>query len=180
MKSVELQNKTFELFIDQERINTAVKKIASEIDAYYKNKPEPIVLISILDGSFIFMADLVRYIQKDLEIEFVKLKSYEGTNSRGEIAHLLKLSKSLKGKHAIVVEDIIDTGLTIDVFLEELEKKDSLSIKVCTLLSKPDIHNDIVNIDFLGLEIPPDFVIGYGLDIDGLGRNLPDIYKLKV
>ena len=180
MKEIVFEDKVFELFIDRKAIASIVKRMALEIDQYYKDLDEPLVLISILDGSFIFMADLIRLIDSRIEIEFVKLKSYDGIRSRGEVAHHLKLTNSLEGKHALVVEDIIDTGLTIDIFLDELKKKACVSTKVCALLSKPDVHNDIVNIDFKGIDIAPEFVIGYGLDINGLGRNLPDIYKLKV
>lgn len=180
MNTVKYFGKTFEICISEEEIKSIVNKIAEEIDKAYSEINEPLILISILDGSFIFMADLIRQLKIDVEIEFVKLQSYEGTSSRGEVAHLLKLTKSMQGKHVLVIEDIIDTGLTIDIFLEELKKKETASIKVCALLSKPDAHNDIVPIDFVGKEIKPHFVIGYGLDIDGLGRNLSSIYKLKI
>jgi len=180
LEQVSYQGKTFVSFITKDEIQTIIKRLAREIEASYADIKEPIILISILDGSFVFMADLVREINRDIEIEFVKLKSYDGIRSRGEVAHHLKLTRSLVGRHILVVEDIIDTGLTIDHFLGELKNKNTASIKVCALLSKPEVHNDLIPIEFLGKEIPPEFVIGYGLDIDGLGRNLPRIYKLKV
>ena len=180
MKEVIYFEKTFELYIHQEELDKIVSHLANKINEHYANIDHPLVLISILDGSFIFMADLIRKLNLDVEIQFVKLKSYEGTSSRGEVAHILKLSKSLKNKHALIIEDIIDTGLTIEVLLEELKKKEPQSLKVCTLLSKPDVHNDIISIDFIGKNLPPEFVIGYGLDINGKARHLPDIYKLKV
>lgn len=180
MNDVNYEGKAFEKFISSQEIKSITNRLAHDINTYYKDFKEDLVFISILDGAFIFMADLVRLITLDIEIEFVKLKSYEGTSSRGEVAHLLKLQKPIEGKHILVIEDIIDTGLTIEVFLEELLKKNPASVKICSFLSKPDIHNDIVTIDFLGKEIPPEFVIGYGLDINGKARNLEDIYKLKV
>lgn len=180
MSLVKFEGKTFEKFILSEEIKSITNRLAQDINTYYKDFKEDLVFISILDGAFIFMADLVRLITIDIEIEFVKLKSYEGTSSRGEVAHLLKLQKSIEGKHILVIEDIIDTGLTIEIFLEELAKKKPASVKICSLLSKPDVHNDIVTIDFIGKEIEPEFVIGYGLDINGKARNLADIYKLKV
>jgi len=180
LETIDYFEKTFEVYITKAELEKTVQRIAGEINQFYAHVKEPIIFISILDGSFMFMADLIRAISIDVEIEFVKLKSYDGTSSRGEVAHYLKVARSLKGKHILVVEDIIDTGLTIDVFLEELRKKEAADIKVCALLSKPEVHNDIIDIDFTGKEIGPEFVIGYGLDIDGLGRNLPDIYKLKL
>lgn len=180
MDIINIEGKDFQQFISKDEINKITNTLAQEINEYYKDLKEDLILISILDGSFVFMADLVRSITLDIEIEFVKLKSYEGTTSRGEVAHLLKLQKNIEGKNILVVEDIIDTGLTIEVFLEELVKKNPNSVKVCSFLSKPDSHNDIIKIDFLGKEISPEFVIGYGLDINGKARNLPNIYKLKV
>ncbi len=173
-------DKTFEVFISQEEIQVILNRLAGEINDAYADISEPIVLISILDGSFIFMADLVRKLSVPIEIQFVKLKSYEDMTSRGEVAHLLKLQTSLTGKHVLVVEDIIDTGLTLEVFSEELKKQNPLTIKICTLLSKPEVHNDIIDIDFVGKEIGPEFVIGYGLDIDEAARQLPHIYRLKI
>jgi len=180
MNEVTYDNKTFEIFIPEEAIANIIDRLAIEINEAYTEIAEPVVLISILDGSFIFMADLVRKLTVPIQIQFVKLKSYEDTSSRGEVAHLLKLQSSLAGRHVLVIEDIIDTGLTLEVFSEELRKQDPLSIKICTLLSKPEVHNDIINIDFVGQEIGPEFVIGYGLDINGEARQMPHIYKLKV
>lgn len=180
MEEVLYDDKRFQVFISDKEISTIINRLAEEINKEYANIQVPLTLISILDGSFIFMADLVRNLTIPVTIQFVKLKSYEGTSSRGEVAHLLKLQESLTGKNVLVVEDVIDTGLTIDVFLEELHKQNPQSVKVCTLLSKPEVHNNIVNIHFTGYELGPEFVIGYGLDINGQGRQLPHIYKLKV
>ena len=126
------------------------------------------------------MADLVRQLTFPHKIQFVKLSSYEDMESRGEVEFVLDLRTEVDGKHVVVIEDIIDTGLTIESFIAKLEARNPLSVKICTLLSKPDVHNDIVDIHFLGKEIPPEFVVGYGLDLNGYGRNLPHIYKLKV
>lgn len=180
MNEISYDNKTFEIFISKESIEAIIDRLAQEINEAYYDVKEPLVLISILDGSFIFMADLVRKITVPIQIQFVKLKSYEDTSSRGEVAHLLKLQSSLAGKNVLVVEDIIDTGLTLEVFSEELKKQNPSSIKICTLLSKPEVHNDIIDIDFIGKEIGPEFVIGYGLDINGEARQLPHIYRLKI
>ena len=180
MNEVNYDDKTFEIYLSQDDIQTILNRLAEEINDAYKNVSEPIVLISILDGSFIFMADLVRKLTVPIEIQFVKLKSYQDTTSRGEVAHLLRLQSSLSGKHVLVVEDVIDTGLTLEVFLKELSKQNPITSKICTLLSKPDVHNDIIDIDFVGQEIGPEFVIGYGLDISGEGRQHPHIYRLRI
>ncbi len=172
--------KAFELFISEEKISDTVDRLAQDISKHYAHINEPLVLISILDGSFIFMADLIRSLDLEVSIQFVKLKSYQGTTSRGEVAHILKLQEDIKGKYVLVIEDIVDTGLTLEVFIEELRKKEPAEIKVCSLLSKPEVHNNIIDLDFVGMEIPPDFIIGYGLDLNGLGRQLPEIYRLVV
>ena len=179
MNKVSFNNKEFELFIDKEKIDEMVNRLANEINLTYSLDDE-ITMISILDGSFIFMADLVRKLKHNISIQFVKIKSYEGTESNGDPIISLMPHLDIKNKHVIIVEDIIDTGLTIEHFMEELNRYDIKSLKICTLLSKPDVHNDIINIDFLGTEIPPCFVIGYGLDINGQGRQLPHLYRLKV
>lgn len=172
--------KTFSKHITAEELDAMTQKVADEINATYQPFQMDIILISILDGSFIFMADLVRKLDFDHLIHFVKLKSYADMESTGEVEYILDLSVDVTGKHVLVVEDIIDTGLTLESMITKLNKANPLSVKVCTLLSKPEVHNDIVQVDFVGREIDPEFIIGYGLDINGYGRNLPDIYKLKV
>lgn len=176
---IDIQGKTFEQFISKAEIKETVLRLASEINAYYKDKKD-ILLISILDGSFIFMADIVRELNFSFEIQFVKLRSYNNMESTGEIEYALSIDDNIEGRHILIVEDIIDTGLTIESFHSKLSTRKPASINVCSFLSKPDAHNDIVDINFLGHEIQPLFVVGYGLDLNGYGRNLPDLYKLKV
>lgn len=178
--TVTYQDKVFEKSISSTEIERLVAKLASEINMAYQEFQMEVILISILDGSFIFMADLVRKLDFDHQIHFVKLKSYEDTESSGEVEYILDLRVDVKGKHVLVIEDIIDTGLTLESMVGKIKKAGPLSVKVCTLLSKPEVHNDIVNVDFVGQEIGPDFLIGYGLDINGQARNLPSIYKLKI
>ncbi len=180
MAEITLYDKIFEPFIKAEEIAGLVKRLSIEINAAYQDIEEDIILISILDGSFIFMADLVRELSFDHQIHFVKLRSYRDMESSGEVATILNVSVDLTDKHVIVVEDIVDTGLTIEKFIDMLKSRSPLSVRVCSLLSKPEVHNDIIPIDYIGLEIPPVFVVGYGLDLNHLGRNLPDIYKLKM
>ena len=177
---IELEGKVFQTYISSEELDKIVSGLADRLNEAYNIYKIEIVLISILDGSFIFMADLVRKLTFPHKVHFVKIRSYENMQSVGEVEYILELDTDVKGKHVIVVEDIIDTGLTIESFVEKLSKAEPLSVKICSLLSKPEVHNDIVNIDYVGKEIPPEFVVGYGLDLNGYGRNLPHIYKLKV
>ncbi|MBT8233432.1 MAG: hypoxanthine phosphoribosyltransferase [Saprospiraceae bacterium] len=180
MDIITYNEKVFSPFLSKEEIDGIVGGLATQINADYSDIEEDVVLVSILDGSFIFMADLVRKLTFQFEVEFVKIRSYNGFESEGEIELILDLHKDIKGKHIIVIEDIVDTGLTIEKFIEQLQALNPKSVKVCSLLSKPDVHNDIINIDYVGKEIPPVFVIGYGLDIDGKGRNHHGIYQLEV
>jgi len=176
---VTYDGKVFSRAISAEEIEKIVTRLGKEINAAYKDFQMEVILISILDGSFMFMADLVRQLSFDHHIHFVKLKSYEDTESTGQVEYILDLSVDVAGKHVLVIEDIIDTGLTLESMISKIEKAEPLSVKICTLLSKPEVHNDIVKVDFVGKEIGPDFLIGYGLDINGQARNLPAIYKLK-
>ncbi|MBT8189274.1 MAG: hypoxanthine phosphoribosyltransferase [Saprospiraceae bacterium] len=180
MKEVSFFDKTFELYIPSWEISNVVYRMAKEINEYYNARDEEVVLISILDGAFIFMADLVRQLEFEHEINFVKLKSYKDMESTGAVETLLDVGVDLKGKHVLIVEDIVDTGLTMEKFMDHLRSKEPVSVRICTFLSKPEVHNDIFPIDFVGLEIPPLFVLGYGLDLNRRGRHLPSIYKLKV
>lgn len=178
-KSVNYFDKEFKIYIPETEIREMVKVLAEKVNNHYqKHKGEEICLVSILSGSFVFVADLIRRLNFDHNLEFVMIRSYEGIQSKGEVEHLLELRASVTGKHVLVLEDIIDTGLTIDAFIDKIKDQNPKSVKICALLSKPEVNNDIIPIDFLGKEIPPEFVIGYGLDINGQGRHLRDIYKL--
>ena len=180
MTDIKLFDKTFELYISAEEIEEIVQKLALDINAHYNQVEGEIYIIGILKGAYIFLSDLVRKLDFEHRVEFVILKSYEDMDSLGEIETLLDLEENMRGKHVLVVEDIIDTGLTMEYFIQSLKAHNPLSVKICSLLSKPDEHNDILELDFIGRDIPPEFVVGYGLDLNGLGRNLPNIYKLKV
>ena len=179
MKEITLEDKIFSIYLSEEDIAGIINNLANTINSAYADK-EDVVLISILDGAFIFMADLVRKLNFPHQIHFVKIKSYRDITSTGQLEYILDLDITVKDKHILVVEDIIDTGLTLESFMTKLKADAPASAKICTLLSKPDVHNDIVDVDFVGKEIPPEFIVGYGLDLNGHGRHLPDIYKLKV
>lgn len=136
------------------------------------------VLLSVLNGSFVFAADLMRYLNIECEISFVKMASYEGTSSTGKVRKLIGVNTDLKGRDVIIVEDIVDTGVTMKNMLGMLKEYEPLSLHICTLLVKPEKLTVPLNIEYCAIEIPNDFIVGYGLDYDQLGRNLRDIYTV--
>jgi len=177
MKDIKLHDKTFELFISDKEIEQIVKNVADEINNNGIEKP---LFIAILNGSFLFAADVMRNITiPDSEISFIKLASYQGTESTGQVNELISLNQELKGRNVIILEDIIDTGNTLEKILEIFRTKEVASLKISTLLYKPDAYKKDIPIDYIGKSIENKFVVGYGLDYDEIGRNLPHIYKLK-
>jgi hypoxanthine phosphoribosyltransferase len=162
------------ILIKHQDIAKAVARLAAEIRRDYPGKNP--LLIGILKGSFIFLADLIRNIDMPLQIDFVRLSSYgSGTESSGKIKVVSRLSRSVKNRHVIVVEDIIDTGLTTQYFVEYLNKKKPASIRLCALTEKPSRRKTAVKIDYLGFTVPDKFIVGYGIDWDEKYRYLPDI-----
>ena len=177
MNEVNLKDKTFEVFISDTEIAEIVHVIANDINNSGIKDP---LFISVLNGSFMFSSDIMKKITiPDTEISFIKLSSYLGTESTGSVDELIGLGKDIKNRNIIILEDIIDTGITLKKIISLLKKEDVADIKVATLLFKPDAYTKDMEIDFIGKSIPNDFVVGYGLDYDEIGRNLPHIYKLK-
>jgi hypoxanthine phosphoribosyltransferase len=177
MNSVTLQDKTFVPYLPEARIMEAVRKVAGSINSDLKDK-HPLFLV-ILNGSFLFAADLLRNITTDCEVSFMKLSSYHGTSSTGQVKQLIGLNESVKGRHVVIVEDIVDTGNTIVNITDQLRTMEPASIRIATLLFKPAVYSKSIKLDYVGIEIPNDFIVGYGLDYNGLGRNLKDIYVIK-
>jgi hypoxanthine phosphoribosyltransferase len=163
--------------IGSSEIAQRVQVIASEINRDYQERNP--LFIGVLNGAFLFMADLFKQISIACEIGFIRVSSYNGMESSGVVKHVIGLSENLSGKHVIVVEDIVDTGETAHFLLEEIKKQNPASLKLATLLYKPASLRKKIIPDFVGFEIEPAFVIGYGLDYDGQGRNLNDIYVLN-
>ena len=176
MKRVVLHDKTFELSIPFSEIEKAITQISVKMD--YDLKGKDIVMLCILNGSFMFAADLMKKLTVPCRVSFVKVTSYQGTGSVGTVKELIGLNEDLKGKTVVILEDIIDTGRTIQQIIKTVEEKLPAEIKIATMLFKPTACLYPVNIDYVGLEIPDDFMVGYGLDYDGFGRNLPDMYTL--
>lgn len=173
---IKCNNKNFELYISNEEIKERIKILCEEINLEYKGRKP--VFLGILNGVFRVTAAVFDYIDIECEISFIKLKSYMGTTSTGKVTQMLGLDTDLKGKDVILLEDIVDTARTLHDFLPELEKQSPRSIKVFSLLVKPDAMEYKIPLDYVGFEIPNDFIIGFGLDYDGYGRALNDIYKI--
>ena len=177
MKKITLHNKTFEVSIADTEIATIVDTIANNINA--KKIKDPL-FIAVMNGAFLFAADVMRKITiPNAEISFIKLSSYSGTKTTGEVNELIGIGQNIQGRNVIILEDIIDSGITLEKIMTLLEKEEVADIKVTTLLFKPKAYTKEINIDFIGKSIANDFVVGYGLDYDEIGRNLPHIYKLK-
>ncbi len=177
MQSIRLGDKTFIPYITEEKIRAAVKNVAGQINSDLEGK-HPLFLV-VLNGSFLFAADLVRDVKLECEISFVKLASYHGTESSGKIKELVGLNEDIAGRDVIIVEDIVDTGNTIVHIVDQLKKLAPASVRIATLLFKPEAYKKDIPVDYRGLEIPNAFIVGYGLDYNGLGRNLRDIYVIK-
>ena len=173
---LKVKDKTFSVSFSERAIKRQIKRVAEKINRDYEGR-EP-VFLAVLNGSFIFAADLLREIDLPCEISFVKLASYEGTRSTGSIRELIGLNIDITGRPVIIVEDIIDTGVTMAHMLETLKKQNPESIDICTLLLKPSKLQVKLNVRYCCKEIPDDFVVGYGLDYDGFGQNTKDIYTI--
>jgi hypoxanthine phosphoribosyltransferase len=173
---ISVDDKDFELLLEYDQIKKRTRFLGIQINMDYEDKTP--LFIGVLNGSFIFMADLIKEIQISSEITFIKVSSYKGDTSTGDVKEVLGLDLDLKGREIIVVEDIIDTGLTLNSVLATIKQQQPASIAVCTLLYKPQaIKEEIEELAYVGFEIPNEFVVGYGLDYNGLGRNLKDIYR---
>ena len=177
MKKVKIHDKEFELFLSYEKIRSVVEKMADQMNEDLAGK-KPLFLC-ILNGSFMFAAELFKRISiVETEISFVKLASYEGDSTSGEVKQLIGLNEDLAGRTVVVLEDIVDTGITIEHIIEQIKQLNPAEVKIATLLLKPDALQKKVDLDYVGLEIPNNFIVGYGLDYDGYGRNLIDIYTV--
>lgn len=176
MASIKVHDKEFIPYISSEEIEDQVKRVAAEINRDYAGKKP--LFIAILNGAFIFAADLFKHITMEAEICFIKLASYKGVKSTGKVITAIGLDAELYGRDVIIVEDIVDTGKTLSQFLPQLEHHHPASLKIASLLHKPSATVHSIKIDYLGFTIPDKFVLGYGLDYDGLGRNIKEIYQL--
>ena len=177
ISKIKLLDNEFKIFIKDNEIQKIVESISTNINKLQVKNP---LFIAVLNGSFLFASDIMRKITlPDAEISFIKLSSYSGTKSTGNVNELIGLNKQIKNRNVIILEDIVDTGNTLEKIIKILKEKKVASYKIATLLFKPDAYTKNINIDYIGKSIKNDFVVGYGLDYDEIGRNLPHIYKLK-
>lgn len=174
--SIKLHDKNFDTYLSDAEIQERVKWIAEQLNRDYKDRKP--LFIAILNGSFMFAADLFKYLTIDAEICFIKLASYKGMKSSGQVVTAIGLDQDLFEREVIILEDIVDTGKTLHEFLPKLDHQQPKSLKIAALLHKPEATQFPLTIDYLGFSIPNKFVVGYGLDYDGLGRNLKEIYQL--
>ena len=173
---IHLHDKTFERFISAEEIDFAIANMAKQMDDdFFDDVP---VFIGVLNGSFMVLSDLMKHYRGMCEVSFVKVAPYSGTESTNEVKELIGINENLEGKTVVIVEDIIDTGNTIVVLKEMFRQLNVKHLKIATLFLKPDAYKKDIKIDYVGMRIPDKFIVGFGLDYDGLGRNLADVYQL--
>ncbi len=176
MKTVRVKDRDFSLLLSEETISNAVKDTAAKINKDLDGK-RPLFL-AVLNGSFMFASDLMKEISIDCEISFIKLASYQGMESGGKVREVFGLNENIAGRHILIVEDIVDSGRTMRQLMDSLLTRNPADIKIATFLDKPDARVCDITPDYVAIEIPNDFVVGYGLDYDGYGRNLSEVYTL--
>lgn len=176
MRRIKIQDKEFKLFVPFANIKRAIDNIAMQINTEYTDKE--LLFVVVLNGAFMFSAELLKGIKVPSRVSFVKLSSYAGSNTTGVVKEIIGLTEDIKDKHVIIIEDIVDTGNTIEGLVKQLKSKGAASLKVATLLFKPQAYLKNMKIDYVGLEIVNEFVIGFGLDYNGYGRNYENIYSL--
>lgn len=175
MKKIKVHDKEFRLAVANLHIKRAVENIANQINNDYKD--QEVLFISILNGSFMFTAELMKKIHLSCRISFIKVQSYSGDSSTGRVMDVIGLSEKVEGQHIILLEDIVDTGTTLSHLHAELKKQKPASLKIASLLFKPLAYQKNLKIDYVGLEMANEFLVGFGLDYNGYGRNLEDLYK---
>jgi len=176
MNEIKVLDREFSEYITEDEIQSRITAMAEKITEDLQGRD--VLFFGILNGAFLFAADIFRQIKLNAQISFIKLASYEGTGSSGKIKELIGWNEDMTGKTVVVIEDIIDTGSTMERIIGELTLRKAVDVKICTLLFKPEAYTRDIPIDYIGFEIPNNFVVGYGLDYDGYGRNLKSIYKI--
>lgn len=178
MNKVTLKDKTFRTSIPYERITKAIDQVAAKINADFRGCTDVPVLLCVLNGSIMFTAELMKRLEFNCQVVSTKLTSYEGTSTTGKVKQAMGMTADITGRRVIVIEDIVDSGNTIVELKRILEEKGASESRICTMLLKPDAYKKDVKLDYVAMEIPNDFIVGFGLDYDELGRNFKDIYVL--
>lgn len=178
MQKIQLKDKTFRPFISYEEISSAIDKVADKINADFNGCTDFPVLLCVLNGSIMFMAELMKRLNFNCQIVSTKLSSYDGTETTGQVKQAMGLTADIKGRRVIIVEDIVDSGNTIVELKKIMEENGASESYICTLLFKPEAYKKNIKLDYVAMEIPNDFIVGFGLDYDEYGRNLKDIYVL--
>ena len=174
---IRLHDKQFAPFISASEIDLVIQRLALQVELDYSGQIP--VFIGVLNGSFMFVSDFMKQYKKPCELSFVKLASYQGTTSSQEVKQLIGLNQDLAGRDVIILEDIVDTGNTLVELKALFDQQNIKSLKIASLFYKPDVYNKDIKIDYIGLSIPNKFIVGFGLDYNELGRNLPEVYQLK-
>lgn len=176
LSTISLHDKQFTPYLPAARLQEVVRTMAARLNQDYAGQ-RPLFVV-VLNGSFMFAADLMKEMTIDCEVTFIRVASYQGTASTGEVKEIMGLQEDVVGRHLIVVEDIVDTGHTMQELLQQLKAKQPASLEVATLFTKPECLQHELALRYIGIELPNEFIVGYGLDYDGLGRNYPDVYKV--
>ena len=174
---IQLHDKEFVPFISAKEIDFAIATMAAEVKADFADQTP--VFVGVLNGSFMVVSDFMKHYNAPCELSFIKLSSYEGTSTTSEVKQLIGLNQDLTGRSVIVIEDIVDTGNTLEELKALFKKQNVKHFKIATLFLKPDAYKKDIKLDYVGIRIPDKFIVGFGLDYDGLGRNLPEVYQLK-
>ncbi len=178
MEKITLKDKTFRTFIPYERISSAIDEVAEKINADFEGCEDFPILLCVLNGSIMFMGELMKRLRFNCQIVSTKLTSYEGTQTTGRVKQAMGLTADIKGRRVIIVEDIVDSGNTIVELKAIMEENGAAESRICTLLFKPEAYKKDIKLDYVAMEIPNDFIVGFGLDYDEMGRNYKDIYVL--
>ena len=178
-ESITLHDKTFVPYLTNEELEAAIDRLAERINLEHQNEKEPVILLCVLNGAIMFTSELMKRLDFPIELMTIKVASYSGTRSGGHIQEVMGITGSVKGRKVIICEDIVDTGATMVYLDKRLRESGASDVKICSMLLKPEVYKQPLKLDYVAMEIPNRFIVGFGLDYDQLGRNYKDIYVLK-
>lgn len=178
-ESITLHDKTFVPYLKNEELEAAIDRLAEKINLSHKDEKEPVILLCVLNGAIMFTSELMKRLDFPIELMTIKVASYSGTRSGGHIQEVMGITGSVKGRKVIICEDIVDTGATMVYLDKRLRESGASQVEICSMLLKPEVYKQPLKLDYVAMEIPNRFIVGFGLDYDQLGRNYSDIYVLK-